>query len=59
MQRCKLDVASTYLFRMRTALPIDSGDPLNELAALFFFARFDVDVRTGRARLQRANGAER
>lgn len=46
-----LDVASTYLFRMGEPLPVDADLPLVQLAVLFFFAKFDVDIRTGRARL--------
>jgi len=43
------DEASTCLFRME--LPQD-GTPLSDLSLLFFFARYDVDVRAGRAKLE-------
>lgn len=44
------DEASTCLFR--TVIPETKG-PLADLALLFFFARFDVDIRFGRAKLER------
>ena len=44
------DEASTCLFR--TVMPETKG-ALADLALLFFFARFDVDIRFGRAKLVR------
>lgn len=48
------DEASTHLFRV--ALPIAQDTYEAQLAVLLFFSRYDVDIRHGRARLERSEG---
>lgn len=45
------DEASTHLFRVE--LPIAQNTIEAQLAVLFFFSRYDIDVRLGHARLER------
>lgn len=54
------DVPSECLFRLGPDVhPDPRGPAVNTLAFLLFMARYDIDVRTGAARLQMTRRAEK